>query len=186
MSTTRPATEPDTSDSQPPSASPLELRAFGQDGSAQSAMRLGQFKGWLEAHPDHELRFILPDGDFVPAHAHITEAGRVDKTFIDCGGTVRSMSSCLLQAWVADDTHHRLTPGKLAGILTLAGPIFRGDDLAVEVEYEDCAISQFPVLSAETSDGALVFHLGEKRTTCLAMETCIPEGTCGSGSGCCS
>jgi hypothetical protein len=31
-----------------------------------------------------KVRFMLPDGGLIPAHAHVTEVGRVDKRFIDC------------------------------------------------------------------------------------------------------
>jgi hypothetical protein len=152
-------------------------------------MKLSEFRAHLVSNPSLELTFHLPDGDRVPAHAHITEAGRVDKSFIDCGGTVRSTATCSLQAWVADDTEHRITPAKLAGILNLAEPLFRGDDLDVEVEYEDCAITQFPVLNASTTESALVFHLGSKHTDCLAKELCTPQvpGTSGCTSeSCCA
>lgn len=145
-------------------------------------MKQSEFKTHLETHPGAELRFILPDGDVIPAHAHITEAGRVDKSFIDCGGTVRAISNCTLQAWVADDVEHRLAPGKLAGVLDLAAPLFRSDDLEVEIEYEDCAISQFPVLEAGAADGVLSFQLGSKHTDCLAKDVCLPQV---AGGGCC-
>jgi hypothetical protein len=118
-------------------------------------MKTSQFKQYLERYPDHELRFILPDDDMVPIHAHITEAGRIDKTFVDCGGIVRKISNVTLQAWVADDIDHRLSPGTLAGIMNIASPIFGADDLEVEIEYEDCSISQFPVLTASVADLAL-------------------------------
>ena len=72
----------------------------------------------------------------------------MDKSFIDCGATIRRTATCSLQAWVAEDIEHRFTPGKLAGVLKVAAPLFLGDDLDVEIEYEDCAISQFPVLAA--------------------------------------
>ena len=91
----------------------------------------------------------------IAAHAHITEVGRIDKTFIDCGGTVRKVSTCSLQAWVADDTDHRLEPGQLATILDRAAPILSGDDLDVEIEYEDCQISQFPVETVSATDSGL-------------------------------
>ncbi|MES2568706.1 MAG: DUF6428 family protein [Verrucomicrobiota bacterium] len=145
-------------------------------------MKTSEFKTALEKHPGHELRFILPDGDLIAAHAHITEAGRIDKTFIDCGGTIRTLSHCTLQAWVSDDVDHRLQPGKLAGVLDLAAPIFRGDDLEVEIEYEDCAISQFPVLEVHAADGVLSFLLGSKHTDCLAKDVCLPRE---NGAGCC-
>lgn len=152
-------------------------------------MNLSEFKAALEKHPEHELRFILPDADVIAAHAHITEAGRIDKTFIDCGGTLRKLSLCSLQAWVAEDVDHRLKPGKLARVLDMAAPIFGGDDLPVEIEYEDCSISQFPVLEAKEADGVLTFHLGSKHTDCLAKELCAPSpqaaSCCTPGSGCC-
>src|SRR4051794_3319147 len=106
-------------------------------------MKVSEFIQHLHSAPEHELRFSLPDGDMVPAQAHITEVGRIDKSFIDCGGTVRSIANCTLQAWVAeDDEAHRLAPGKLANVMQMATPLLRGDDLEMELEYEDCSISQ--------------------------------------------
>jgi hypothetical protein len=151
-------------------------------------MKLSEFRAQLLAHPNHILTFALPDGGLIPAHFHITEAGRVDKSFIDCGSTIRTIASCSLQAWVADDTEHRFSPGKLAGVLHVAAPLFRGDDLDVEIEYEDGFISQFPVLAATTEGRALIFQLGLKHTDCLAKDTCLPktdaEACCGT-TGCC-
>jgi hypothetical protein len=151
-------------------------------------MKISEFRNHLQSHPESELCFVLPDGGRIAAHAHVTEAGRVDKAFIDCGGTVRESSSCTLQAWVADDVDHRLSPGKLAGVLENAEPLFRGDDLDVEIEYEDGLISQFPVTGASASDNVLYFHLTTKHTDCLAKEICTPAsaestGCCGGG-GC--
>jgi hypothetical protein len=136
-------------------------------------MKTSEFKHYLEQYPDHELRFVLPDNDMVPIHAHITEAGRIDKTFVDCGGTVRKISNVTLQAWIADDIDHRLSPGKLAGVMNIAAPIFGGDDLEVEIEYEDCSISQFPVLTASVDNSA------------LAKDICLPQTGAGCGPGCC-
>lgn len=148
-------------------------------------MKTSEFKALLGKHPEHDLRFVLPNDDLVPAHAHITEAGRIDKTFIDCGGTVRKSSSATLQAWVANDVNHRLAPGKLARVLDIAAPLLNGDDLDVEIEYESCAISQFPVLSATADESVLTFQLGSKHTDCLAKEVCLakPDGCC-AGGGC--
>lgn len=149
-------------------------------------MNLAEFKHLLRQNPSAELRFQLPAGEMIDAHAHITEVGRVDKTFVDCGGTVRQMSSCLLQSWIANDVEHRLQPGKLADILAKAAPILRDDELPVEIEYEDDVVSQFPVTGAAAGDGTLVFTLGTKHTDCLAKEVCTPQpDACCSGSGCC-
>ena len=149
-------------------------------------MKLSQLTAHLLQHPDHQLTFVLPDGDRVPAHFHITEAGRIDKSFIDCGATIRTTATCSLQAWVADDTDHRLTPGKLAGVMEIASPLFKGDDLDVEIEYEDCSISQYPVLEAKVEGDALIFQLGSKHTDCLAKELCLPQSAPATSTGCCT
>ncbi len=146
-------------------------------------MKLSEFKHALQGSPDHLLRFILPDGDVIAAHAHITEVGRIDKTFIDCGGTVRKVSTCSLQAWVADDTDHRLEPGQLASILDKAAPILTDEDLEMEIEYEDCQISQFPVENVSLQGNDLKFYLGTKHTDCLAKDVCLPNGS--GECGCC-
>ncbi len=146
-------------------------------------MKLSDFKTALKGFPAHSLRFVLPDGDAIAAHAHITEVGRIDKTFIDCGGTVRRVSTCSLQAWVADDTDHRREPGQLATILDRAEPILSDDDLDVEIEYEDCQISQFPVRTVSATGDGLKFHLGTKHTDCLAKDVCLPDGS--GERGCC-
>ena len=98
----------------------------------------------LRDHPGLHLRFLLPDGGLIPLHAHVTEVGRVDKTFLDCGGTTRRTSYLCLQTWVADDTDHRLSSGKLAAIIERAAPILGEDDLDVEIEYEEGFITQLP------------------------------------------
>jgi hypothetical protein len=144
-------------------------------------MKTSEFKKHLNNHSEHELHFVLPEGDRVPVHAHITEAGRVDKAFVDCGGTVRKVSSATLQAWVGADVDHRLSPGKLARVLEIAAPLFDGDDLDIEIEYEHRTISQFPVISVSERSGILEFELGSKHTDCLARETCSAQS-----DGCCS
>lgn len=153
-------------------------------------MKTSEFKSRLETHSDLPLAFTLPDGSAIPAHFHITEVGRVDKTFLDCGGEPHLTSTCLLQAWVAKDTDHRLDAGKLRRIFDLATPILEGDDLDVEVEYEPSWVSQFAVESAIVENGVLHFQLGAKHTDCLAKDTCLPavveqSSGCSGGSGCC-
>ena len=76
-------------------------------------MKLSAFKQHLLNHPQQPVGFVFDDGDFIPGHFHVTEVGHVAKNFIDCGGTVRSISSVQLQVWLGSDEHHRLTAGKL-------------------------------------------------------------------------
>ncbi len=135
-------------------------------------MLLSELKATLGANPGAGLHFLLPDGDMVPAHFHITEVGRVQKDFIDCGGTTRSSTSCLLQVWVADDLDHRLTADRFGMILKLAEALLKSDELPVEVEFESAAISQYPLGGVEATPMGLLFHLGTKHTACLAPDRC--------------
>lgn len=151
-------------------------------------MNIIELKKTLEQNPSRKIRFILPDQKSIPAHFHITEVGHVFKDFIDCGGTRRSTSSCLLQAWVAEnDEKHALEAGKLARILNLAGDILPSGELPVEVEFEAPTISQFPIASAEAVGDSIVFHLSTKHTDCLAKEQCGVESksSCMPAGGCC-
>ena len=143
-------------------------------------MTVGEFRQLLDAHPGVHMHWMLPDRSFVPVHYHITEVGRIQKDFVDCGGTVRSTTSCVLQVWVADDVDHRLDSGKLAAILRTAAPLLRSDDLPVEVEYEDGVVSQYPVGGVEVTPAGLLVTLGTKHTACLAPEKCKVGDT-----GCC-
>lgn len=140
-------------------------------------MNIAAFLSALRAHAGKPVSLLLPDGGFVPAHFHITEVGHVTKRFIDCGGTRRTLETCLLQTWVHDDVDHRLLAGKLAAIFDKAGDVLPHHDLPVEIEYEDYVVAQFPVESAEVIDGALTFRLGLKHTDCLARGICLP-GEC--------
>lgn len=144
------------------------------------AMTVKDFQSVLQANPGAPMHWMLPDKSFVPAHYHITEVGRLQKDFIDCGGTVRSLTSCLLQIWVANDTDHRLETTKLAAIMKVAAPLLKSDDLPVEVEYEEGVLSQYPVAGAEVTPAGILFYLGTKHTACLAPDKCGVDGT-----GCC-
>jgi hypothetical protein len=145
-------------------------------------MNVAELRSVLAEYPEAPLHLMLPGGEFVPAHFHVTEVGRVQKDFIDCGGTARSAASCVLQVWVAGDASHRLSAGKLAGILRLAAPVLKSDSLPVEVEYEGVAVSQYPVAAAEVTPGGVLFHLGRKHTDCLAPDRC---GVGPNAAGCC-
>jgi hypothetical protein len=134
------------------------------------------------------IHLMLPDASFVPAHFHVTEVGRVQKDFIDCGGTGRSTTSCVLQVWVADDIDHRLDTRKLDSIIRLAAARLKIGDLPVEIEYESGTVSQYPLTAAEVTPGGLLLHLGTKQTACLAPDRCgVGSAEVGSGSmpGCC-
>ena len=150
----------------------------------------------LREHPNADLHIILPDDDVVPAHFHVTEIGRVQKDFIDCGGTPRTLVHCQLQLLVAGDVDHRLKAGKLAKIFEASAAILRGEDLPLVIEHEDCRTIAFPLRKIEASDERITFRLDLPHPACLAADACglTPEeagvgrtGTscCTPGSGCC-
>lgn len=149
-------------------------------------MRLSAFKTLLSQNPEQLVTFVLPDGDIIPANYHVTEVGYVTKRFVDCGGTRREAASCQLQIWLGNDSEHRLTSGKLAGILELAKDLVPSDDVDLEVEYEDCSISQYPVTGGEITGGGIKISLGSKHTDCLAKEACGIEAasSCCGAEGC--
>ena len=152
---------------------------------------LKKFRDALAGNPGTAMQFMLPDHSFIPPHFHITEVGRVQKDFIDCGGTSRALTTCLLQVLVANDTDHRLNTTKLAGIFNFGNKLFTSDDIPVEVEYEQDAISQFPLADIEITPAGLLLVLGSKHTACLAPDKCgigVPSTTktgCTPNTGCC-
>jgi hypothetical protein len=145
-------------------------------------MKIDEFRSALEAAPEALVRFTLPNGDQVPVHFHVTEVGYLSKKFIDCGGVTGATESCVLQTWLGDDDDHRLSAGRLAKILALGGGALPHDNLEVEVEYDCCVVSHYPVRAAKRVSGYLEFTLGSKSTQCLARERRLAQ----QGSNCCS
>lgn len=137
-------------------------------------MKLNELKNVLAQNPAARVRFRLPNGDFTPAHIHVTEVARIDKRFIDCGGTLRTEALCRLQTWFSDDVGHRLTAGKLAKIFAKAESVLLTDDLDVDVEHEAGLITQFPLEAAAVTNNEIIFHLAERHTACLAPDKCKP------------
>lgn len=137
-------------------------------------MRTSELIAFLHANPDTLIRFELPNRDLSPPHAHVTEVARVDKHFIDCGGTVRRESTCRLQTWVADDVAHRLSARKLATIIEKGAPVIGGDDLEVDVEHDVGFVTQFQVSGTRRSGSETIIELTGRHTACLAPEKCCP------------
>lgn len=159
-------------------------------------MILSELKSLLKEHADRYFRIQLPDGADVPVSFHVTEVGRIQKTFLDCGGTLRESLTCQLQVWVGEDYDHRIETGKMAAILDKAASYLPDESIPVEVEYEEKVISQYTVEGHTLSDEAVILNLAHKHTECLAPELCglpsisrLPEiggktTSCGP-SGCC-
>lgn len=136
---------------------------------------LSQLKSDLAQYEDASIRFRLPDGSLSPAHAHITEVGLVTKEFIDCGGTTRIEKKCQMQSWVADDTDHRLSAGKLLSIIDKATSILGGEDLPVEVEHDVGFAAPFSMVGVALQGSELILSLEGRHTACLAPDICCPS-----------
>lgn len=157
-------------------------------------MKLSAFKDLLQSHREKQFRLVLPNRNAVPISFHITEVAYVQKRFIDCGGKLHTTHTCQLQAWLGPDTDHRLQAGKMADVLNLAKHALpEGQDLDIEIEYEDAAISQYPVSGFAVTEDAVSLNLALKHTDCLAKDRCLPmlpmaqsraAGCC--GPGCCA
>ena len=139
-------------------------------------MTVAALRAALAAAPELPLAVLWPDGDAIEAHFHVTEVGRVQKDFVDCGGTVRRTVTCLLQTWVGDDVDHRITAAKLSKALVHAAPVLGAEDMPVELEYEACNVIQFRVVAVVPEAERLVVQLGGKHTDCLAKELCAAVG----------
>ena len=107
------------------------------------------------------------------------------KKFVDCGGTFREREGCVLQTYVAADSAHRLNSKRFADILDFGQPILPNDDLDVEVEWDCCVVSQYPILSAQAIEDRLEFQLAGRHTDCLAKQNCGCQSELASGSAPC-
>ena len=56
-------------------------------------MNLQELKDSLQQRD--EITFVLPSGEYVPPHFHVTEVGKSSKLYVDCGGTVQQKKSSL-------------------------------------------------------------------------------------------
>ena len=149
-------------------------------------MRVGELIAALDECPERSIELMLPGGTFVPAHFHLTEVGLVRKEFIDCGGTKRSTSTCVLQVWLAEDFDHRLDTTKLRRIVESALPILASDTLDVEFEVQEKSISIFSLQTSRSIDGKLRLQLGNKHTACLAPQLCVVTSpNCCDSTDCC-
>ncbi len=150
-------------------------------------MNISEVKSALKEVTEFGIK--LPDGSFVEPHFHVTEVGIINKTFIDCGGTIREEKKASLQLWSANDYNHRLHPEKMLHIIELSEKAIGLGDLEVEVEYQGNSIEKYGF----EFDGEN-FLLTQKQTDCLAKENCgIPvasespasESCCSPGGNCC-
>ncbi|MCI5056415.1 MAG: DUF6428 family protein [Flavobacteriales bacterium] len=128
-------------------------------------MLLSEFKNLLQEK--ESIEFILPNGQAVPKHFHITEIGIVNKTFIDCGGTIREEKIINFQLWTSIDFYHRLKPSKLVSIIQIAQDRISLEDCEIEIEYQGDTIGKYTLDFVDEK-----FHLVNTKTACLAEDAC--------------
>jgi Family of unknown function (DUF6428) len=151
-------------------------------------MTLCDLQDALEANPKRLPRFVLPNGDYIPAHAHVTEVGHVVRNFIDCGGLVGKEEKIVLQTHVGNDTEHRLRSDRFAKILQLGNRVIPSANLDVDVEYDCCVVAQYPIAEATPKGDHLNLFLQLARTQCRARERREPETAaecCATSAVCC-
>ena len=151
-------------------------------------MTLRSLQNALEANPGRFPRFVLPDGDYIPAHAHVTEVGYVVRNFIDCGGLTGMEEKVVLQTHVGSDADHRLRSDRFATILQLGSRMIPRGDLDVDVEYDCCVVAQYPIAEAAPDGEHLNLILQRGRTQCRARELRESEtatGCCATSATCC-
>src|SRR6266571_3121845 len=127
-------------------------------------MTLRGLQNVLEANPRRFPRFVLPNGDYIPAHAHVTEVGYVARSFVDCGGLTGREEKVLLQTHVGNDIDHRLRSDRCAKILALGNRVIPNADLDVDVEYDCCVVAQYPIAEAALDGDHLNLILRRSRT----------------------
>ncbi len=156
-------------------------------------MKLSEFKKHLEALA--QFHFVLPNGTKIPSHFHITEVGMTTKQFTDCGNTFRISKTATFQLWNSVDFYHRLEPQKILKIINATEKMFDGEDLDIEIEYQQETIGKFGLEFSNEE-----FVLTNTKTDCLAKDNCgIPVdkiktkigewkekvACCGVDSNCC-
>src|SRR5215216_3602460 len=151
-------------------------------------MKLHQLVAALQESPTTFPRFVLPDGSYIPAQAHVTEVGHVVRNFIDCGGVTGKEEKVLLQTHIGDDENHRLRADRFSKILQLGMRVLPSADLDVEVEYDCCVVGQYPVAAVRREDEHLDLVLRRGRTQCRARERREAKGQepcCAPAEVCC-
>ena len=133
-------------------------------------MKLRDLQHLLHQNPDKFPRFVLPDGNIVPGHAHVTEIAHVVRHFIDCGGVTGKEEKAVLQTHVGHDSDHRLSSLRLSKILELGQHILPSADLEVEIEYDCCVVAQYPISATRPEGDYLNITLERGHTQCRPRE----------------
>jgi hypothetical protein len=151
-------------------------------------VKLNELVTALNQFPATFPRFVLPDGNYIPAHAHITEVGHIVKNFIDCGGVIGKEEKVLLQTHVGQDKNHRLKSDRFSEILQLGMRVLPNAEMDVDIEYDCCVVAQYPIAKATAEGKYLKLLLRRGKTQCRARERRAAktgETCCASAAACC-
>ena len=133
-------------------------------------MNLQELKDSLQQRD--EITFVLPSGEYVPPHFHVTEVGKSGKLLRRLRRhPVRAEEVITFQLWSANDYDHRIQPQKILQIIEIAEDALGLENLEVEIEYQRDTIGRYG-LSIDKDR----FLLTPTKTDCLAKDKCgIPE-----------
>jgi hypothetical protein len=151
-------------------------------------MTLRDLQNALEANPNRFPRFVLPDGGYIPGHAHVTEIVQLVRNFVVCGGLGGKEEKVVLQTHVGDVTDHRLLSDRFAKILRLGRRVIPSANLNVDVEYDCCVVAQYPIADAKSDGEHLNLILQRGRTQCRVRERRQSETAatcCATSAACC-
>jgi hypothetical protein len=153
------------------------------------AIQFEAFKTALSAQSGKQVGFVLPNGQRVPAHFHITDVGSVHRHFIDCGGQVREEYFVQIQLWLGADKAHRLSCDTAAKILQQSQVVLNKlPELArreVMVEYQTEVAGLYAIGEIRVTDKEVVFELQAAKTQCLAALRHEQDKQDGAASACC-
>lgn len=145
-------------------------------------MNFDKLKKIIETNLNKKMNFVFKNsGNKIPENFHVTEIGRLNKLFVDCGGQAREFFKCVVQIWVANDLDHRISTTKFNSILNLAGQnLFSNfQNLDVNIEFQQESLSYFSLVDFYVDDDSVTFYLDTIKTDCLA------KSKCGLNEGCC-
>ncbi|MDG4812634.1 DUF6428 family protein [Hydrogenovibrio sp. 3SP14C1] len=149
-----------------------------------------EFQRILKEHSSKRLKFVLPDGNSVPEHFHITDVGSVFRHFIDCGGQLREESYVQIQLWLGADKEHRITSETATKILQQSQPVLNKiqqlESCEVMIEYQTMLTALYSIREMKNTEAEIIFFLEATKTQCLAALRHEQEKKQGYESSCCS
>jgi len=136
------------------------------------SMTFQSFTKLLTENSANPIHFYLPNGEQIPAHFHITDVGKINRQFIDCGAEIRTENWVQLQLWLGKDSDHRLNSGQINKILQhsdkVLSTLLNLHEAEVVIEYQIDLISSYTISRAEAFDNVLHVYLASRNTDCLA------------------